>query len=415
MPEPVVCAGCACFCDDILPAPPSFGNACPLGERYLREERPPGARALLPEGREAPLEEAARRAAAMLLEARAPALAGLAGLTIEAQREAVKLAESLQALLLPHPAEPEGARRSGLQAPDLTRSLGEVRGRADLVVFWRCDPLRTHLERYSLDPPLLEREGGPRERRLVLIGGPRAREDLTAGRAHRVIALPGEAPGPPDLDLARSLRAIRERKAAPGGEARELWDLLSRARNAHLFLGEEAAALPALWDQLQLLASRAPAPPRIALSTLGGWGNLRGAKEVLTWTCGLAGPLDFAGGAPRPLAAGVSLERLLLDGRIDFLLALGLDPSSLSPAAASAYRAAPRAVLGPRQDPGALLSFLVPGLDPRVQGRVMRPDGIVLWLSGGPESGVPDPAAEVLRSVGRALAASGAPPRGGAA
>src|SRR5262249_2921371 len=40
-------------------------------------------------------------------------------------------------------------------AGESTCSLGEVRNRADLVVFWGSDPLASHprhLERYSLDP-----------------------------------------------------------------------------------------------------------------------------------------------------------------------------------------------------------------------------------------------------------------------
>ena len=92
-------------------------------------------------GRAATVQEAVTAAAALLRRARFPLVFGLVHSTVEAQRQAVCLAESLRGAI---DVATTPARASALtafaQAGLVTASLGAVGRRADLVLFWGCDP-----------------------------------------------------------------------------------------------------------------------------------------------------------------------------------------------------------------------------------------------------------------------------------
>ncbi len=415
----VVCAGCGCLCDDIrierrADGSTHFANACPVGERWLGEARPAGAEAFAVGGARLAVDEAVRRAAALLSSASAPLVTGLVESTIEAAREAVRIAEALRCPLIPWPPMPMGPRRAGLGAPEIARSLGEVRGRAKLVVFWRADPVETHprhLERYSLDPRLCRTEtdgieSHPSGRKMVLVGGPDVFRLSSARRAARTIPLAGAVPGRADIDLVRALRLRFEGKEyADDAEAAALGDLILDAKNVHFFLGDDAAGDPALWDQLSLLAVRAPDPLRLSLSAMGGPGNGRGAHEAVAWQTGFGGPVDFSSGAPQPLDATLGLPELLARGAADAVLSIGLPPETLPDPTRSALARIDRISIGNRPDPLAAVQFAAAGLGPRVRGRVMRSDGVVLWLSGVPEEGENDATAGVLAALAAAIEA----------
>jgi formylmethanofuran dehydrogenase subunit B len=251
------CAGCGCLCDDIELTADGPVRTCPLGDAWFAiGERPPVARV---DGREVSLDDAADAAAAILREARAPLVHGLAGTSCEAQRRAVALAEAAGAVI-DVGASPNTFGWS-------TATLGEIRDRAELVVFWRADPAVTHprlLERLRIDPA-----------RTIVVDSQRT---ATAGHGEFVEV-------EDDFEMLWALR---------GGEGA----LLERLRAAR-----HVAFIHGALDGLTALALhslvRDLARDRHAVTLGLRAGNARGAEDVLTWQTGFAGPVDFARGFPR--------------------------------------------------------------------------------------------------------------------
>ena len=247
------CAGCGCLCDDIELTADGPVRTCPLGDAWFAvEDRPPVARV---DGREVSFDEAADTAAAILREARAPLVHGLAGTSCEAQRRAVALAEAAGAVI------DVGATPIGTS----TATFGEIRDRAELVVFWRADPAVTHprlLERLRIDPA-----------KTVVV---HSQPTETAGTFVEI-----------DDDF-ETLWALRAGEGA-------LAERIRAARHVAFIHGplDELTAL-ALHSLVRDLMH-----DRHAVTLGLRAGNARGAEDVLTWQTGFAGPVDFARGFPR--------------------------------------------------------------------------------------------------------------------
>jgi formylmethanofuran dehydrogenase subunit B len=251
------CAGCGCLCDDIELTEDGPVRTCSLGDAWFAEvDRPPFARI---DGREVSLDAAAAAAAAILREARAPLVYGLAGTSCEAQRRAVALAEAAGAVI-DVGASPNTFGWS-------TATLGEIRDRAELVVFWRADPAVTHprlLERLRIDPA-----------KTIVVDSQR-----TATAEH------GEF-----VEVEDDFEALW---ALRGGEGA----LLERLRAAR-----HVAFIHGALDELTALALhslvRDLSHDRHAVTLGLRAGNARGAEDVLAWQTGFSATVDFARGFPR--------------------------------------------------------------------------------------------------------------------
>ncbi len=257
------CAGCGCLCDDIELTAEGPVRTCPLGDAWFdRGDRPPVARV---DGGEVSVEEAADAAATILREARAPLVYGLAGTSCEAQRRAVALAEAAGAVI------DVGAAASPAIGWS-TATFGEIRDRAELVVFWRADPLVTHprlLERLRVDPGA-----------MIVVDSERT---ATADAAGAFVEVDD------DFEVLWALR---------GGEG--FGARLREARHVAFIYGrlDELTAL-ALHSLVRDLAR-----DRHAVTLGLRAGNARGAEDVLAWQTGFAGPVDFARGFPREAERG---------------------------------------------------------------------------------------------------------------
>ncbi len=157
----VICPACGCLCDDLRVTVEDdrileIESACLIGERWFKDE---STRALGPiaaiDGVPATPEEALDRAAAILRAARCPVLFGLTRTVLETSRAALALADLLGMRVVLNRSADECRRVAAFQNQGrVTATLGEVKTRADTLVFWRCDPVRTHprhFERYSAD------------------------------------------------------------------------------------------------------------------------------------------------------------------------------------------------------------------------------------------------------------------------
>ncbi|HEU5117506.1 MAG TPA: formylmethanofuran dehydrogenase subunit B, partial [Isosphaeraceae bacterium] len=179
--ENATCLACGCLCDDLALVVESgrlieARRACEKGRRHLladrsaRENRP----AATINGQPVTSDEALRKAVNLLTQASAPLILGLSFASMEDQALAVALADRLGATLDPARSAETLPRLLALQRVGrVSATLGEVKNRADLVIFWGMDPLTTHprhLERYSVEPSGRFIPEGRADRFVVAIG-----------------------------------------------------------------------------------------------------------------------------------------------------------------------------------------------------------------------------------------------------
>ena len=137
----VACTVCGCVCDDLRVT--ISGNriqrlepACPLAERWFLNPAISTDTPAKVDGREVPLPEAIAAAAEILASARHPLIYGLSRSSTPGQKVAVELADFLGASIDTTASRCHAPSIMALQeVGESTCSLGEVRNRADLVIY----------------------------------------------------------------------------------------------------------------------------------------------------------------------------------------------------------------------------------------------------------------------------------------
>jgi formylmethanofuran dehydrogenase subunit B len=356
--EHVTCLGCGCACDDIAVVVEkgriaALENACPLGQAWFGDGTVPEE--TLVKGRTTSLARALSEATKILTGAGRPLVYLAADLSCEAQREAVAIADRLRAVLDSLGGEGSPAVLAAQRRGRAGATLGEIRQRADVVVFWAVDPADRYpryASRYAVAPRGLEAPEGRNSRTVIAVDvGPfRGPSDADVR-----VAIAGED----EVDGLGVMRATVQNRLAGGGgngadgrfrPAAELARRLMQARYVALVAdGEGSGPAPADPDRAEALVALAQAlngPARCALSTLRGGGNRAGADQVLTWQTGFPCAADFARGYPeyRPHAGAGTL---LAAGEIDAALVVGAG-ASLPASVSSGLSRVPTVVIGPR-------------------------------------------------------------------
>lgn len=351
----VTCLGCGCTCDDLQVQVrdggiESIAPPCPLAQRWFGSGRVPDQ--VLVSGRAAGVDQAIATAAELLAANAGRVLVLLApDLTAEAQRVVVGVADALRAVVdsATSPTAAQGilvAQRRGRAAA----TLGEIRNRADVLLFWGVDPSERYpryLERYALEPVGTQVPDGRRSRTVisVTIGKDRAPagadleltiapdEEITALSVMRATVL-----GNAIAELPEGLRA-----------AAGIGSRLVQARYAAVIHDGEPgreAGDPARTEGLIALAQALNASTRAAISTLRAGGNRSGAESVLTWQTGFPLAVDFTNGFPRYEPDRRGLDRLA-DGAFDAVLIAG-SAAALNERARAALGRLPVVAVGPR-------------------------------------------------------------------
>jgi formylmethanofuran dehydrogenase subunit B len=160
----VVCTICGCLCDDLEVTVENneivkMKNGCAICEAKMVHGYKSEERILQPHirknGKLVPvtMDEAICRAAQILTDAKYPLLFGWTSSTSETQHVGVELAEELGSALdnccsVCHGPSVMATQEIGIP----TATLGQIRHRADLIVYWACNPWSSHprhVERYT--------------------------------------------------------------------------------------------------------------------------------------------------------------------------------------------------------------------------------------------------------------------------
>ena len=405
------CLGCGCTCDDIdlLVRDDRIveaRRACELGIAWFGDGRvPSGARV---DGRDVAAADAIDAAATLLTRAARPLVYLAPDVSCETQRETVALADTLRAMLDSVTSSTAAGAILASQARGRAgATLGEVRNRADVLLFWAVDPAARYprfWSRYAPEPAGLHVPNGRRSRTVVAVdvGDARGPADadvrisiaagddvavLTALTASVLrykpdpttetlgpvrdaaaddIALEPQAGGEvrlkpdttgdrevrlkPDTTSDRSVRLQADdgTPRRPDDAARELADALVRGRYVVVVADGEPDGPrdPDRAEALLALGHALNGPTRGAVVTLRGGGNRTGADAVLTAQTGYPMAVDFARGYPRYAAGEATIVRAAR-GDIDAALVVGA-AAGIPRAVQEAIGTLPGIVIGPR-------------------------------------------------------------------
>jgi len=336
--EDVACTVCGCVCDDLRITVEGgritrAEGACGLAEPWFLEQesrRPPAAEI---DGREASPEEAVRRAAVLLAEARSPLIYGLSRSSTAGQRAAVRLADLLGATIdttasLCHAPSIMAIQEAG----ESTCTLGEIKNRADLVLFWGVDPVRSHprhLERYSADPVGMFLPHGRADRELVVLD---SEPTETAALANRFIQVPRGQSFEALWTLRCLVRGVTPAERSPtGAPLSTLAELAERMKNCRcgvLFFGLGLAQTPLghrIVEALLRLVTDLNAHTRFHARRMRVPGDVTGADSVLCWQTGFPFSVSLGRGYPRFNPGEYSAHDMLLRKEADACLFVGTE------------------------------------------------------------------------------------------
>jgi formylmethanofuran dehydrogenase subunit B len=217
--------------------------------------------------------------------------------------------------------------------------LGEVKNRADLIIYWGGNPAECHPRHFTKYTIMQKGKFVPnrKARTMVLVD---IRETPSAKAADIFLQLqPGK-----DFEVVTTLRALlknqpvdRERVAETGLTLEQLQDLVDRMKRARfgvLFFGMglsmtrgkhmNSAAVLTLAAELNAFTKFVAMPMR-------GHGNVTGADVVLRYTTGYPFGVNLSRGYPRFNPGEFSTVDLIVRGDNDAALVLGADPGATMP------------------------------------------------------------------------------------
>ncbi len=348
-----VCTVCGCVCDDLRlhvreGKLTQVDKACSLAEPWFHRlidresnenEKPAEAKI---QGRSVPFNEALTKAAEILSTSSAPLIYGLSRSSTPGQRAAVKLAEQLGAIIDTTASVCHGPSIMAIQqVGESTSSLGEIRERADLVLFWGANPAVSHprhFERYSVEPHSRELPRGRADRTVVVIDNKRTE---TAKQADIFLQIPSGS----DFELIQSLRAVLRGDSLPIGskhglaveDTQKLVERLTTCHYGVVFFGLGIAqqSLGHLTVEILLrLVAELNDYTRFTARRLRIPGDVSGADSVLCWQTGYPFAVNLNRGYPRYNPGEFSAADILIQNEADACLIVGSESTEDFPSEA---------------------------------------------------------------------------------
>ena len=464
----VTCPICGCLCDDIEVTVENnevinVKNGCAvceakfLGYKGEHRIRSPMIRK---DGKLVPvsMDEAVQAAAEVLANSNYPILYGWSSTSSEAQRVGVELAEEVGGVLDNTAVVCHGPSLLGMQEVGIpTATLGQIRHRADLIIYWGCDPWSAHprhLERYTSFTEgrfeksewkayvqklkaqagkkklaSAQRSGAPKAQRpktqACYVGGvPPAmskggrklivvdvRKSMTAEMADYFIQVEPNK----DYELMQALRAlIKDQEldvdtvaGVPVEYLEEVAEALVSCEFGVIFFGmgltQSAGKFRNIEVAIQLVRDL-NARTKFMIMPMRGHFNVTGANVVSAWQSGYAYGVDFSLGYPRYNPGETTCMDVLLRDELDASLVIAADPGANFPKNAVKNMVKhPLIVIDPHMNATAMLAdILFPAafVGIEVEGTAYRMDNVPLPLHKvvePPEGVLPDE--EILKRI----------------
>lgn len=465
----VTCPVCGSLCDDVELTTRGnrivdVENACAVGAAKFLNYNNPEHRQLKPLIRkngelvEASLEEAIRRSAEILAEARYPVLYGWSSTSCEAIRVGLELAEEVGGVIDNTATVCHGPSILSIQEIGLSScTLGQIRHRADLVIYWASNPWSAHprhIERYTAFssgrfqksewrryiarlrgiigkkklerafrrvffrgeisvPPLPSRKLPPtlfreKERKLIVVDVRRTRSAEIAD--YFIQVEPNK-----DYELLQALRMlvrdqdleVDEVAGVPVNVLEEVVDVMIGCEFGILFFGVGLTMSKGKLRNIDVALSLVRdlnTRTKFVIMPMRGHFNVTGANTVFTWQTGYPYAVDFSLGYPIYNPGETSVVDVLSREESDAALVIASDPVANFPQKAVKHLVKnPLIVIDPQLSPTSLMADVVipsafVGIE--AEGTAYRMDHVPLPLKKvvePPNGVIPDE--EILRRI----------------
>jgi formylmethanofuran dehydrogenase subunit B len=391
----------------------SIRNACRLGAAWFQQPRPVDRPACRIQGEPAGIEAGLERAAAILKDAKYPLIYGFGETTCEAQQAAVKIADWIGATIdtatsFGHAPSIQAFQNVG----KTTCSLGEIRNRGDLIVYWGANPAENQprlLSQYTVDP-LGEFVSGGRAGRYVVVVD--IKPTATSAQADLFLQIKPQS----DFECLWMLRALSRGLALNAGDVlaqtgielaiwRSLMERMQRARYGALLFGMglmQTRGHRNNCEALLQLGRDMNRHARFVCRSVRQRGNVTGADKVVAWQTCYPFCVNLSRGYPRYNPGEYNTSVQLARSEADAALIVGNDPMpDFAAAARDHLRRIPYISLSAddteisRQ---AAVSFATAKFGLEAGGTVYRMDEVPLALRPVIQSSYPSDA-DVLRRL----------------
>jgi len=346
-----VCPFCGTLCDDIEVEVNDEGtkvldvyNACAIGaEKFLHSAAPdritkPRMKQEDGSWKDISYDEAADYTANLLCNAKKPLMYGWSSTNCEAQGVGAEIGETVGAVMDNTATVCHGTTLIAVQdvgVPSCT--LGEIKNRADCVIFWGCNPAQAHprhMSRYSIFPRGFFTGKGHKGRKMIVVD-PRCTDTASIADIHMQIEQ-GR-----DFELLSAIRvAIRGEKlpetvaGIPKATIYEAAELMKKARFGVIFFGmgvTQSLSKNHNIDNAIMVTRDLNDYTKFAIMPMRGHYNVTGSGQVWGWQFGYPYAVDLTRGYPRYNPGETTSNDLLRRDEVDAIFVLGSDPGAHFP------------------------------------------------------------------------------------
>ena len=344
----VVCSLCGCVCDDIVVEVENNEivkvkrGACSVGKSKLLGHARIKSPMIRENGelKEISYDEAIKKAAEILYKSRRPLLYGWSSTVCEADRVGVELAEELGGIVDNTASVCHGPSVLAIQDVGLPScTLGEVKNRADLIIYWGANPAyahANHMKRYSYVSKGFWTEEGKKGKKLVVVD---PRKTMTAKMADVFVQLKQGY----DFPVFSALRAILrghedvvpdEVGGVPKEQLVEIAEMVKGAKFGMTFFGMGVTHTGARHNNIVNAIQFTRAAHQYGKWTImpmRGHYNVTGFNQVCCWQTGFPFSVDMSRGYPWYNPGETSSTDLLYREDCDSALIIASDPGAHFP------------------------------------------------------------------------------------
>ncbi len=394
------CTFCGCVCDDIdLTVDGTHiveaKRACVLGTAWFLNHEVDDRASCHIDGQAATVAAGIERASQILANAKYPLIYGMSDTTVESQRVAVSIGDWIGGTVDTTTSVCHGPSGMAFQGVgEVTCSLGEVRNRADMVMFWGSNPAESHprhFTKYSLMPKGMFLPNGRKDRTCVIVDVRKTksakaadiflqikpRRDFEALWTLRALALQIELD--PDLTLAETGISL--------AVWQDLMDRMKACKFGVIFFGmglTMTRGKHANSEALLALARDMNKYTRFTCKPNRGHGNVTGADNVVSWRTGYPFGVNMARGYPRFNPGEYTSSDVLARKEADAAMIIASDPmANFSEPAREHLKSIPYIAFDPKETPTtrhAAVAFTVATYGINVPGTVYRMDDVPIPL-----------------------------------
>jgi formylmethanofuran dehydrogenase subunit B len=216
-------------------------------------------------------------------------------------------------------------------------TLGEIKNRADRIIFWGCNPTHAHprhQSRYSIFPRGFFVNKGHKNRKVIVVD-PRVTDTAKMADVHFQIEQ-GR-----DYELLSALRvALRNEKlpdtvaGIPKDKIYEAAEVMKSGRFGIIFFGmgvTQTLSKNHNIDEAIMLTKDLNEFTKFSIMAMRGHYNVTGSGQVLGWQFGYPFCVDLSRGFARYNPGETTSNDLLRRGEVDAVFVLGSDPGAHFP------------------------------------------------------------------------------------